>query len=682
MLDTEFDTHIKSKLLPVVMNSDISIVLEGLLAHCHINQTFTNTSDEVIEAIHTIPVPVESTLTAFKVSKNNQTWMGRVFARTQADTRYEQILDEGNSAFQLKREDDFISLFLGQLASKETLSLELSLIFPIQFMAGEGQLYLPLVMGERYGYSNLAPEQEPSRSFLAEYPFKLSLIANYLPLDTGIESPSHPLIHQGNGIYEAQGLLDRDLKIIFSNLPEIAPTIQTIALDENNTLGLITLITPHQATEVAAPRDVLFVLDCSGSMEGARIQQLKESVHAMLSELRPQDRFNLYPYGSHVEQVFDTPQIASAKTIMQAKQHVRRRIHATLGGTETVSAMLTALMSYQQDRATDLVLITDGEIWFDEQSIETKLLKAYAQQHNIRFFTVGVGHATTENTVKTLAEMSNGSYVVTNPHEDIQFQMQKHFKRLYQPDVQVTISTPTLWKAIPKVYQGDALLIPMWFETTPKVIDCAISINDVHHHYALEPQTTQSQDMVKWIASQRFPTIPSEQQTAFAVQHQILTDKTDYLIEMERAEHEKITQLASVVQLPQMEIILEEIMIDDSMYSRRSDDYINTPALLRRNNSATQKDSLIEEVNARQAQCKQEQIAIDALVIYLNTVKHQPELLNYQTLKELNTPKPLIDWLRLGQLTGTLANQVLRLEQYAKTCEGWEDLVTKCMALI
>lgn len=680
MLDSAFDTQIKSRLLPIAMQANVTISLEGLLAHCCITQTFTNTSDEVVEAIHTMPVPVESTLTAFKVRKNNQAWLGQVFTRTEADTRYEQAVDEGHSAFQLKREDDFISLFLGNLLSKETLTLELSLVFPIQFIAGQGQLYLPLVMGERYGRSNLAPEQEPTSSFLAEYPLTLLVMANYLPLDTRIASPSHPLTHKGNGIYQAQGLLDRDLKIVFDDLPEIKPSLQTITLDEHNTLGLITLITPQQTTELATPRDVLFVLDCSGSMAGSRIQQLKASVHAMLSELRLQDQFNLYPFGSEVEPFFNAPKPATTEHILQAKQHLRRHLQANLGGTETVKAMLSALLSYQQDRSTDIVLITDGDIWLDEEHVETKLLHAYANQHNIRFFTVGVGHATTEHTVKTLAEMSNGSYVITNPHEDSGFQMQTHFKRVFQPDVSVAISTPTLWQQIPKVYQGDALLIPLWFEKIPNTVACEIEIMGQRTCYALTPEPTKNLALAKWIAIQRYSSIPADQQTEFAVHHQILTDQTDYLIEMERAEHEQTDRLATMVQVPQMQVHGRDDSMNMPMFSRKSNDTLSPPGFFRLSSPRDHADSsFIHTIQEKIAdyrykhRAKQERTEIQALIDYLNTLTEHPEQLDYQRLAQLHAPEALITWMRLAVLNDALPALIQQINALAKNAKSWSD---------
>lgn len=683
MHDLEFIPDIKPKLLPFAMKSEVTIELVGLLAYCRIIQTFTNTTDSVIEGIHTIPVPVESTLTAFKVSKNNQDWLGQVYARTEADTRYEQSLDEGNSAFQLKREADFISLFLGNLLSKETLSLELSIIFPIQFIAGQGQLYLPLVMGERYGQSNLLPEQEPTSSFLAEYPLTIRLLVSYLPTDSRIESPSHPLKYQGNGNYQASGVLDRDLKILFNDLPEIKPTLQTLKLDEKNTLGLITLITPQQTTEHVSPKDILFVLDCSGSMQGAPIQQLRESVVAMLGELRPQDRFNLYPYGSSVEQVFDAPQAATKEKILQAKQYLRRNLKANLGGTETVSAILTALMSYQKDRTTDVILVTDGEIWLDEGAVQTKLLRAYANQNSIRFFTVGVGHAACEKTVKTLAEMSNGCYLITNPHEDIRFQMQAHFKRLFQTDVKVAINTPNQWQHIPKVYQGDAVLIPLWFESCPETLECDIHVNAELTHYRLNPQMTRSPELAKWIASQRYESLPQHQQIEFAVQHQILTEHTDYLIEMERAERDQTERLSTMIQVPQMQVHRRDDL-SMPMFSRKSNDTLSPPTFLRRSSPKDQFDSLsihtIQEKIVDYCQKrggKQEQIEIQSLIDYLNSLIDHPEQIDYSRLAQLYAPETLIAWLRLAVLKDQIPAVIQQINALAKNCHHWSDFAER-----
>ena len=259
------------------------------------SQTFTNTTDESVEAIHSIPVPVERSLVSFtvykKVNENEQAWQGRVLPRTQAEQQYEARLDEGDSAFQLKQSsDDVLTLFLGNLLSKETIRFELELVFPVQWYAGKGQLYLPLVMGERYGKSTLLPEETPHDSFLAEYPLNLTLgsalgVSNNLE-NYKIHSPSHPLKYQyGSYSLQDERFLDRDLVIYFESDAEIAPIFNLIGLGNLDSLemitkqkvaesahptrgykGLLTLITDNfESDTVSQPRDILFLLDCSGS---------------------------------------------------------------------------------------------------------------------------------------------------------------------------------------------------------------------------------------------------------------------------------------------------------------------------------------------------------------------------------------------------------------------------------
>lgn len=689
MSNIELEAINKSQLLPVKMQCEVDIQLHGLLASVKLAQTFTNTSDKAIEAIHSIPVPVESTLTDFTVCKNGETWRGKVLAKEQADQNYEAALEEGNGAFQLKKDkDDLFTLFLGNLLSKETLTLKMSLIFPIQFIAGQGQLYLPLVIGERYGNSNLLPESEVVNSFLAEYPVSIKLQADTLPIQTKITSPSHPM-QQNEHVYEAQGYLNRDLKILFDDLPELNPSFDLIPTDNNQFAGLVSLIPTDKADHTAEPRDILFVLDCSGSMSGTPIQQLKESVYIMLSEMRPQDRFNIYLYGSHVTAMFDELQAADEVNITRAKQLVRRNIDADMGGTETISAMLMALMTYQKTRPADVMLITDGAIWVDKTDAETKLLKAYAKQNNIRFFTVGVGHATTEDTVKYLADISDGSSILTNPHEDIRFQMQAHFKRLFVKPFVIQMDNETLWaktKTIQKYYYGDALLIPMWFDSMPETIDLTFSADSVSNDsYSIFPKLNDNPKLLKWIASQRYTDLIESEQTRFAETYQLLTDSTDYLIELERAESDKSNELPTMVKMPQMEVHGSFDASPGIMFSRRfddsadSNDYMDTPAFLRRQIDESESSRFGDYVSEKLAnysekrRIKQETLQIQQLVAHLESLIQAGLSLEYKKLHNLKAPDDLIFIMLRIELDHGSKKAIKLIIEVLKECNQWQD---------
>jgi len=684
--------EINQKLLPVRMQCEVEITLKGLLAIVQLKQTFTNTSNEVIEAIHSIPVPIESTLTDFKVRKNNQLWSGKVLPKHQADQQYEEAIDEGNGVFQLKRsKEDMLTVFLGNLLSKETLSIEMSLVFSIQFLAGQGQLYFPLLIGERYGQSNLLPETDPEHNFLAEYPVTVNLVTGYLSNQFLVQSPSHPLHKVSNGVYSASGLLDRDLKILFEPAQEMEPCFEVMPYGDDQLFGLVSMITPTQPQDNIEPRDILFVLDCSSSMDGSPIQQLRESVYVMLGEMRPQDRFNIYLYGNTVQPMFEQMQTATARNLTRAKQMVRRTVKADLGGTRTVGAMLMALMNYQKTRAADVVLITDGEIWLSRDNVEMKLLKAYANQHNIRFFTIGVGHVSTEDTVKYLAEISNGSYVLTNPHEDIRFQMQAHFKRLYQSPVNIHLKTKTLWHQLPSIFQGDALLMPMVFKTTPDQnerlpqVDFEIQIDQTNETYNLESKHIESRQVIQWIAQQQYSSIPENQKTYYAISYQLLTDQTAYYIEMERAETEKSDELPTLVKVPQMNsygrhdsassldlgirFSLRQLTAEDKDNDKVKQS-LDMPNFLDGNQDDEANQLLIKQQN----QMKQlKQYLESVLSVSIDGASNID--IEYCQIKSLKTPEELINWLRLAELSSNGAEILMQIIEILRQQKGWDQVV-------
>jgi len=650
MEDRAFNSNRNPKLLPVQMSSDIEIEVNDLLVKTRMIQTFTNTSDEPIEAIHSIPVPSDSTLVDFKVHKNNQTWQGTVMAKAKADQAYENAFEDGNSAFQLKRsKEDLLSLALGNLLSKETLRIKLELAFPLQWIAGQAQLYLPLVMGERYGQSNLLPEEDPENSFLAEYPLNIKLKLNGALASATVDSPSHPLIsvNQANQ-YETKdkGLLDRDLKINFSNVSEICPSF-SVNKQEGDYLGLINIVTPVDENQMAESRDILFVLDCSGSMNGTPMTQLKKVMRKLLGQMRPQDRFNLFLYGSSVESVFDEIQPVTEDNILNAKRYIRRKLSANLGGTETLRALLTALMSYKKSQPIDIVLITDGDIWMDQSDNQFKLVKAYAHQENVRIFPIGVGHATTEKTVKQLAEMSSGSYVLTNPNEDISFTIEAHFRRLFSEPLNITLKTENEWHQIPTVYQGDGVQIPVWFKTQPNQIDIEISSTHFNESYNLTTTDDNRAFTRKWIADRRYQTLDTKEKESFAIKHQILTDKTDYLIELTRSESEKTDELPSLVKVPQMDVY--ESNDGHRVMSGR------IPAFLRKHSDSTMDDikfslkiSFSDKTTSFEEPVDIEQIKqIKQLIEYLNQVTSGEVEFEIIRLAELNLSEGILDSVRL-----------------------------------
>src|SRR5690606_30106292 len=110
---------------------------------------------------------------------------------------------------------------------------------------------------------------------------------------------------------------------------------------EDHDYALLMLVPPQQQLQEALPREVIFIIDTSGSMGGTSIAQAKASLQLALSRLKPQDRFNVIEFNSTHYSLFNQPQAAEAYELQQAKRFVAQL--QARGGTEMAGALSAAL---------------------------------------------------------------------------------------------------------------------------------------------------------------------------------------------------------------------------------------------------------------------------------------------------------------------------------------------------
>src|SRR5262249_45987674 len=149
---------------------------------------------------------------------------------------------------------------------------------------------------------------------------------------------------------------------------------------------------PASPAKVAA-KDVIFVLDTSGSMSGPKIEQAKRALQFVLNNLNPRDRFNIIQFSSEVEPFRKTLVAASESEVAAARKFVEE-IKAT-GGTAIYDALMTALESIPEDRGdrpTLLVFMTDGLPTIGETSPDVILRDVEKRNKGrARLFVFGVG---------------------------------------------------------------------------------------------------------------------------------------------------------------------------------------------------------------------------------------------------------------------------------------------------
>lgn len=547
---------IKSHEALALRGADVSARIAGLLVETNLTQKYQNDTESNLELAYTFPLPVDATLLSFVVRIGERSYHGEVIPRAEAEAKYEQAITEGNSAFRLQQiQAGLYNATLGNVMAGE--SVEISIVYA-ETLAWNGnslRYRLPTTIAPRYGEpTGMQPWQRPETSLMAEHPLNLSITIAGDLARCAISCPSHKV----SFLLEADDLkvtlakgaaMDRDFILEMESSTVQSLGVSAFARDMH--LAMLTLFPPLVEHNVQN-RDVILILDCSGSMQGDSIRLAKEGIHLALGSMQPNERFGLVAFGSNAITFDKELQPANRKNLDMARRWVN--FLEGMGGTNLYGAMELAL-KLVDDQAADILLLTDGEVWLDEDTQRTTLKKG------IRLFTIGIGSAVAQDVVQKLADDTGGACELVSPTEDMSARIYRHFNRLHQPQMEaLDIRWPTqpTWVSKPDraCFAGDALTVFAAFDEAPVGTATATFTFSGQPTAALEiPLTTETlaADAIVRLGVQRhLPRVPQVHRQDWAVRFQLMTDETDYLIKVERAECEKAEDFPELQIQPQM----------------------------------------------------------------------------------------------------------------------------------
>lgn len=542
-----------------------AVTLAGLFAETRLEQHYRNDTSQNIEVVYTFPLPVDGVLLDFEVALNGRPYVGRVVARSEAETAYESSISEGNTAFRLQKlQSGLYSVSLGNIKASEEVVIRLRWAEILPWNGTSIRYRLPTTLAPRYGIpTQLEPWQRPRADLTVDYPLevKVALVGDLSKAK--ISSPTHQIglkvrdqsveIDVSHG-----GYMDRDF--ILEVCPEGLTSMGILARSEAESVVTLNFMPPAVSTESAAytPRRAVIVLDCSGSMAGDSMDLAKEGVILTLLNLRPADQFAVVAFGDHFECFDDKLLPASRKNISLAKEFVSRL--GCMGGTEMELALKRAMKFAKSSNgearsSLDILLLTDGEAWNLDQIAERALREGH------RIFSVGVGSAVAEDIVRMLADRTGGACELVSPTEAMAQRVERHFARIRQPrivDVSVDFGVPVAWEARSSrsIFAGESLslfAITAQAPTSPieatlryatgETMTCAIDLSTNH---VLAPP------LLRMAAQYRMAGLLESARSDWAIRYQLLTDQTDYLIQVERAEQDRTDQLPDIHVVPQM----------------------------------------------------------------------------------------------------------------------------------
>ena len=566
----------------VLQEVGIDADVDGLLAVVSVCQRYRNPGAAHVEAVYTFPLPLEAVLLQFELELGDRRMAGAVIAKPDAEEGYENAIAQGDAAVRLEQsQPGLYTANVGNLAPGETATIRFRYGLLLRWNGDAVRLMMPTTIAPRYGDpaadGGLAPHQTPEYAFDAERSFRLQVAVRGVLQGARWASPSHALAvtpQPDRTVIEIArpAAMDRDVVLeaaaAQTGVADAAGGRALLARDGEEWVALASFRPElNGRTEPAAHRNVKIVVDCSGSMSGDSIAQVRVAGERILDSLRPGDLFDIVAFGSQHRALFRRETVVSAESLDRARRFVRG-LDADMGGTEIGAALRAAYRSAgEPGMARDLLLITDGEVWENDRVV------AEARRSGHRIFTVGVGNSVAEPFVRALADATGGACELVAPREDMAQRIHRHFQRILAPP---TRAARVVWPAsalrtvpdrLPPPYPGDTMhLFGSFAERPCGPVALEIELADgrtITQRMEIGPapaadagaegaEAAQS-DVARIAAAQRLPAIEDEAAaTDLAVRYQLLSEWTDYLVVHVRAQADKADDLPALVKVPQM----------------------------------------------------------------------------------------------------------------------------------
>ena len=479
----------KSKGSCPLKQTHVRAEVSGFLSRVTVTQEFENPLKEKIEAVYTFPLPQLAAVDDMTMLVGDRTVRGKILRREEAQAVYESAKSAGNVASLLDQErPNIFTQSVANIMPGEKVKITISYVETLKYEDGTYEFTFPTVVGPRYvpggatgqKGNGFAPDTDrvPDASRITPKPAPEGSTAGHdlsleVALDAGVpvdslRSTTHEIEVDKSSASAARvrlkDLSARPNKDFILRYDVAGRKITDAVLTHRGERGgFFTMIL--QPPERVAPADVMpkelvFVLDTSGSMSGFPIEKAKESMGYALEGLYPQDTFNLITFSGDTHVLFPEPVPATPENMAKAKKFLETREGG--GVTEMMKAIKAALdPSDSQSHVRIVCFMTDGYVGNDMEII------GEIQKHpNARVFSFGIGSSTNRYLLDKMAEEGRGEVEYVALDDDGSAAARRFHERVRNPlltDISID------WAGLP-VADVYPRRIPDLFSTKPVTV--------------------------------------------------------------------------------------------------------------------------------------------------------------------------------------------------------------------
>ena len=489
------------------MQTAVRMKVSGIVARVEVSQRFHNDSDAWVEGVYAFPLPEHSAVDSLRMKVGERIIVGEIREKEQAQRIFEQARQQGQRASVVHQQrPNLFRTAVANIGPGESIEVVIGYLQIVEQNAGRYSLRFPLTITPRYipgmvvdPETQLTSETGTAAVTLAVPADDTSTLGDLHPrlayanpqrqsvsmeidIDAGapvehVDSPYHPILvdatERGAQIQlrNQQSPPDRDFELSWVPVVKSEPAIALFRepTDQGEHV-LLMFMPPQEPRPIDTPREVIFVIDTSGSMSGESITQARAALMNGLRTLQPADRFTVIQFNSVHEALFDEPVAASAENLSQAQRYVRN-LRAT-GGTEMLPALLSALsMPESRKHLRQIIFITDAAVGNEDQ-----LMLAIRQElGSARLFTVGIGSAPNGHFLRTAARMGRGTFTYIGSIEEVESKMTELLNELTHPvltDIELSWPAGVVPEYAPAsigdLYAGEPIVVTARLQSSAK----------------------------------------------------------------------------------------------------------------------------------------------------------------------------------------------------------------------
>ncbi|MFZ5444761.1 MAG: VIT domain-containing protein [Myxococcota bacterium] len=465
-------------------HTKVDIAVTGFMQAVTVTQTFRNPFPQPVEAVYVFPLPDDSAVHDMTLKAGARVIQATVQKRAEARQRYEEAKAQGRRAALLDQErPNIFTQSLANLLPGEKVEVTLQYVAPVHYDDGVYTLNFPMVVGPRYVPGATLPGENqgsgtsddtdvvPDASRISPPVARSGRdVEVRVHLDSGtviedlwsvshaleVDRPSSSVVDLS--LHPLDTLPNKDLIVRWR---VSGPQARAAMLASGGAFALMLNPEARDAHLPATPKEMVFVIDTSGSMQGAPLAAAKRAMTLALEQMSPDDTFMLIDFADRASSFHDAALPATAENVQRAQRYLAALPAG--GGTNQLAGLRRALDRPEDPRRLRMVLLmTDGFIGNEEEILEQAgLFRGHA-----RIFGFGVGSSVNHFLLSRLSEEGRGFYQYVRPDEDPTAAVERFTRRVRRPLItDVTVD----WGGLPV---ADVLPEPLvdLFDAQPLII--------------------------------------------------------------------------------------------------------------------------------------------------------------------------------------------------------------------